>query len=418
MPARPLRRLVAVPLVLACLLLPEAASSSPARRAATLAGERGSGPETWTVQGAFSLGGVTWSDVPGGHWARKAIDYVGATNDWMLDSKANEDGTYAFRPKRLESRRLFARALFRAFGRGLEQDPNLHFPDLPSDDRFYRSANVAVTAGWMVVEGNGAFRPDDPVNVREVHRALVLALGLGDLAAGADALHLKDGTPVPTPPGFGTLLIGMRLGLRYNHSDESLDVGPGSPLQRAEVAWSLYRAATAPSWIRDSLAPYATMTLPNLSPRVLNVVSFATHYVGYPYVWGGEWHEPSPSGYCCGSQPVGGFDCSGVTWWVMKQSVPGWDNTPPREYAGWSLPQRTSATMASVGKKIAFDDLRPGDLMFYDGDGNGSVDHVDTYIGAGWAIDSGSSNAGVTFTRVNKGTWYEDHFKHGRRIIG
>jgi cell wall-associated NlpC family hydrolase len=269
----------------------------------------------------------------------------------------------------------------------------------------------------MEVEGSGAFRPTDPVTMREVHRALVLALGLGDLAAGADALHLRDGTRLDTPRGFGTLLIGMRLGLRFNHGDESLDVGPDTALPRAEVAWSLYRAATAPSWVRDSLAQYATMQLPNLSSRMQAVVSFAIDYVGYPYVWGGEWHEPSPSGYCCGSQPVGGFDCSGVTWWVMKESVPGWDNTPPRSYAGWPLLQRTSATMASVGKKIAFEDIRAGDLLFYDGDRNGTVDHVNTYVGAGWAIDSGSSNAGVTFTYV-KQNWYEDHFKHGRRIIG
>jgi hypothetical protein len=30
---------------------------------------------------------------------------------------------------------------------------------------------------------------------------------------------------------------------------------------------------------------------------------------------------------------------------------------------------------------------------------------------------SGGSNAGVTFTYVS-GTWYEDHFVHGRRVIG
>ena len=117
----------------------------------------------------------------------------------------------------------------------------------------------------MQVDGAGAFRPSDAVTTREVHRALVLAIGMGDLAAGADALHLRDGTPIATPKDFGTLLIGMRIGLRYNHRDESLDVGPDDPLPRAEVAWSLFRAATAPPWIRDSLSGYATMTLPNLT---------------------------------------------------------------------------------------------------------------------------------------------------------
>ena len=50
------------------------------------------------------------------------------------------------------------------------------------------------------------------------------------------------------PPNFGALVLGMRLGLRYNSSDESQDVGPTTPLSRAQVAYSLYRAATQPSW--------------------------------------------------------------------------------------------------------------------------------------------------------------------------
>lgn len=419
MPARPLRRLVAVLACSACLLLPQVASSTPAV-GGPRGGEPGSGPASWSPDGTLAAGtsdGVRWSDVPNTYWAHAAIDFVGATNDWMRDRDPAADGTYAFEPDRLESRKLFARALFRAFGSGLEPDAALEFTDLPSTDRFSRSANVGVTAGWMQTDDTGAFRPDDPVTTREVHRALVLAIGMGDLAAGADALHLRDGTVVPTPKDFGTLLIGMRIGLRYNHGDESLDVGPDAPLPRAEVAWSLFRAATEPSWMHDSLSRYATITLPNLTKKMQQVVGFAVRYVGYPYVGGGDWYETTPTGYCCGYQPVGGFDCSGVTWWMMKQAVEGWDNTPPRDYAGWGLPQRTSASMASVGKRVRWNDIRPGDLLFYDGDDDGSVDHVDTYIGNGWAIDSGGSNGGVTITYV-RDNWYEDHFVHGRHIAG
>jgi hypothetical protein len=251
--------------------------------------------------------------------------------------------------------------------------------------------------------------------VREVHQALVLALGLGDLADGVDHLHLRDGTPVTTPPGLGTLLIGMRLGLRDNHSDESMDVGPDDPLPRTEVAWSLYRAANEPSWIASSLLPYADITLPNLSDRMLEVVEFGLKYVGDPYVWGGEWPTASPNGYCCGTQPRGGFDCSGLTWWLLKANASGWNPTPPRPYAGWELAQRTSAQMATVGD-VAWDEIRPGDTLFYDGNGDHTVDHVDTYIGGGWALDSGSSNAGVTITRVVD-SWYEDHFVHARHVV-
>jgi hypothetical protein len=422
MPARPLRRLVAVLVCSACLLVPQAGSSTPGAEARR--GERGSGPATWGAGRAGSSAdrvaapnGIRWSDVAHTLWARTAIDFVGATNDWMRDRSAAPDGTYAFEPDRLESRKLFARALFLAFGSMLEQDPELAFSDLPAADPFYGYANVSVTAGWMQVDDAGAFRPSDPVTTREVHRALVLAIGMGDLAAGADALHLRNGTAIATPKDFGTLLIGMRIGLRYNHRDESFDVGPDDPLPRAEVAWSLFRAATEPPWMRDSLARYADMTLPNLTKKMQAVVGFAVRYVGYPYVWGGDWYQPPPSRYCCGYQPIGGFDCSGLAWWVVKHAVDGWDNTPPRAYAGWSLLQRTSASMASVGRRIHWFEIRPGDLLFYDGDDDGAVDHVDLYVGNGWAIDSGGSNAGVTFTHVSD-TWYEDHFVHARRVIG
>jgi cell wall-associated NlpC family hydrolase len=413
MTPRPLRRLGAVLACLVVALLPQPASSALAAGVAA-AGERGSGPPAWRMLAPTATNGVRWSDVERKHWARAAIDHVGATNDWMRDFRAADDGEFPFKPDQLERRRLFARALYRAFGSSLEIDPNVTFDDLPPEDRFFRAANVAVSQGWIEADG-ASFLPREPVTTRVVHRALVLALGLGDLAAGADAITLRDGTTVPTPEGFGTLLLGMRLGLRYDHDDESLDVGPDTPLPRAEVAWSLYRATTTPTWVRDSLSAYAAIRLPNLSERMRQVVSWGARYVGYPYVWGGEWADPTSDGYCCGFQPQGGFDCSGAAWWLMKKAAGGWDNTPPREYEGWSLPERSSAQMASVGERISWDEIRPGDLLFYDGNDDGTVDHVDVYVGEGWAIDSGSGNGGLTFTRIDD-SWYEEHFVHARRL--
>ncbi|HYG72155.1 MAG TPA: NlpC/P60 family protein, partial [Actinomycetota bacterium] len=414
MAAKPLRRLVAVAAGLTVVLLPQPASSVRAERG-VLAGDRGSGPPMWLVQTVAAAPGVRWSDVPASHWARNAIDFVAGSNAWMRDYKANADGSYPFRPDVPENRRSFARALVKAFEPTAEADPSISFSDVASGDRSFRWASVAVSRGWMQTDGS-AFRPTEAVTVRDVHRALVLALGLGDLAAGAQSIHLRDGTPLDVPAGFGTLLIGMRLGLRFNHGDEGLDVGPDDPLPRSEVAWSLYRAKTAPTWIRDSLSAYATISLPNVSDKMVRVVEWGMRFVGHPYLWGGDWDTATPSGYCCGWQPRGGFDCSGITWWILKRQSSGWDNTPPRPYAGWDLPQRASAAMATVGK-LRWDEIRPGDLLFYDGNGDGTVDHVDTYLGAGWALDSGSSNAGVTITRVED-SWYEEHFVHGRRIIG
>ena len=409
---RPLPRPTAL-LSVVLLLAASWATASPAGASDRSSGEAGSGPAPRAVR--RSEGTVAWADVPRNHWARWAIDLVAGTHAWMRDFDPLPDGTYPFRPDRLEPRRLFARALVRAFARGVEPDPSISFDDLEPGTAAYRDAATVVTLRWMRPDG-ASFRPRDPVTTREVHRALVLALGLRREAAGLDALHTSDGRAFDTPRDFGTLLLGMRLGLRFNHSDEALDVGPGTPLPRAEVAWSLARAATVQDWQLTALAPYASITLPRLSRDVRRVVDFGIRAVGAPYVWGGEWWKPTPDGYCCGAQPVGGFDCSGLMWWVLKAPTSWWDNVPPRPYPGWRLDPRSSADMARSRHPLAFADVRPGDLLFYDGDGDGGVDHVNLYLGKGWALDSSGSAGGTSILSVRSG-WYRDHFVWGRRVI-
>jgi cell wall-associated NlpC family hydrolase len=385
-------------------------------------GEAGSGPPLAPLnlnRAAMARAtAVKWSDVGAHHWARNAVDYVGETNRWMRDFNPLNDGSFPFKPDRLETRRLFASAVVRAFAPDADVDPSIRFDDLANDSPYYPFANVAVQKGWMQKTDHGTgFSPTAPVTTRQVHHVLVLALGLKQAAAGLDKIHTTGGHNFDTSNNFGTLLIGMRLGLRYNHSNESMDVGPDDALPRSEVAWSLYQATTLSSWEISDMEAYTDIQLPNMGEKKLDFVQWGIDFVGYPYVWGGEWHKRSPAGYPFGFQPVGGFDCSGLTWWNMKATGGGWDNRPPRPYQGWKLPQRTSADMATVGK-VRFGGLEIGDLMFYDGDNDGRVDHVDTFIGNGWSLDSGGSNAGVTITYTGAGSWYDDHFKHGRRIIG
>jgi len=385
-------------------------------------GEAGSGPGAWrpstrTLRVLAAEATVKWSDVGRNHWARDAIDHVAGANNWMRDFPQNKDGTYPFRPDKIEPRKLFARAVVRAFAPDEPTDPDLRFDDLRKSDRFWPFANVAVKLGWMR-RSSGKFLPDDDATTGTVHRALVLALGFRGIAADLDRLHTADGKRFDIPKDFGTTLLGMRLGLRYNHSNEALDVGPTAPLPRAEVAWSLYRAATIdPGYATWATEPYRDIEFPRLSDAKRRIVKFGVRYVGYPYVWGGEWDERTQSGYCCGAQPVGGFDCSGWTWWIMKKASGSWDNTPPRDYRGWTLAERSSLEMSRTGERIGWRGIEPGDLLFYDGSGDGKVDHVDVYIGNGWALDSSSGVGGVTLMYVAEG-WYRDHFHHARRIVG
>ena len=155
-----------------------------------------------------------------------------------------------------------------------------------------------------------------------------------------------------------------------------------------------------------------------MGPGRRSIVDWGVRYVGYPYIWAGEWGFDSPAPSAFGGQPGPGFDCSGISWWALRRDDGGyWEISPPRPYEGWSLPERTSAQMARMTKeKLRYRDLLPGDLMFYDGDGDGTVDHVDVYVGNGWSLDSSSSIAGVTLMWVETG-WYRQHFVHGRRIL-
>jgi hypothetical protein len=396
------------------------------------AGEAGSGvPELPVVYPASPVGRtlmttavaqIRFADLTASDgWAKEGIRFVAATNDWMRDFAPNADGAYPFHPHAIETRKYLARSVVRAFAPDEAPDPSIVFPDLDASSGWYRYAAVAVKHGWVGREADGSFGPDDPVTMIMLHRALVLALGLRPAAIALNHIHTRSGVTFRVPMSFGTTLLGMRLDLRYNAptGSEAMDVGPSDLMPRTQVAYSLWRAATQPSWsVGDLLDQYANVELPNLGLRMLSVVQWGIRYVGYPYVWGGEWGLSKPEPAALGGQPRSGFDCSGLAWWLLRADDDSiWKVAPPRPYTGWALAQRTSADMAAMTKKrIAFRDLRPGDLMFYDGDGDGTVDHVDTYIGNGYSLDSSSTPGGVTIMWVGDG-WYRQHFRFGRQIL-
>lgn len=402
-----------------------------------LAGDAGGGPKPPTPYISPAMEAprrsITWSDMGNYNWASAAVNYVASTNSWMLDNSADPNGTYRFRPAAIETRKYFARALVKAFAPGTAVDPSISFNDLENTGSFYRYANVAQQQGWLRHNAAGNFNPDAPVTMSMVHQALVRALtarypALNAAIKNLNTLHTAGGYQFVIPHDFATTLIGQRIYLRYNNNvDESQDVNPHSQMPRAQVAYSLYMAATAynaPSGTSQNYtvnavaAQYTSMVLPSLGPKMTAVVQWGINYVGYPYIWAGEWGLTSPEPSGLGGQPVPGFDCSGLTWWLLRHNDGGvWNVAPPRPYAGFDLPQRTSADMSANGNRVKFADLRPGDLMFYDWDHNGVVDHVDTYVGAGFSLDSSSGVGGVTFMWTGSGA-YADNFTHGRTIVG
>ena len=377
---------------------------------------------------ASKTSGVTFADLDSDDsWARTAIRWVARDNTWMLDFRANPNGTYNFRPGATETRKYLARSVVRAFAPGEHPDGSVVFTDVDASTPWYRWAAVAVQHGWMTAR-DGVFDPDAPVTMAMLHRALALAVGLGPAAKALNDIHTRDGVHFKTAPNFGTTVMGMLLDLRYNAptGSEGMDVAPPDDMSRAQVAYSLGRATTLPSWaVPNLLGQYKNVQLPHLGHRMLKIVRWGIRYAGYPYVWGGEWGFNRREPPALGGQPRSGFDCSGLTWWLLRADDGGtWNVSPPRPYRGWSLPQRTSTDMAAMApKRIKYDDLRPGNIMFYDGDDNGVVDHVDTYIGNGFALDSSSTPGGVSIMWVGNShglygsDWYRTHFTWGRRIL-
>jgi peptidoglycan DL-endopeptidase CwlO len=87
------------------------------------------------------------------------------------------------------------------------------------------------------------------------------------------------------------------------------------------------------------------------------------------------------------------FDCSGLTSFAFRQ-------------AGLTLP-RSSSQQALVGQPVAFDDLQPGDLVFF----YHPVSHVGIYAGDGKMIHAPQTGDVVRYQAVNPQT-----FNSARRL--
>ncbi|TCS77509.1 C40 family peptidase [Pectinatus cerevisiiphilus] len=116
------------------------------------------------------------------------------------------------------------------------------------------------------------------------------------------------------------------------------------------------------------------------------IIQTSLQYIGVPYVFGGT----TPSG----------FDCSGFTRYVFAN-------------AGISLP-RTADAQYEVGTPVAYDDLIPGDLVFFSTYTYGAS-HVGVYMGDSKFIDA-STSRGVTIDSLDSGYWSSAYIG-ARRII-
>lgn len=104
--------------------------------------------------------------------------------------------------------------------------------------------------------------------------------------------------------------------------------------------------------------------------------------------------------YSWGGTTTKGFDCSGFTMYVFDKF-------------GIDLPH-TSKGQAQKGNKVEKDDLRVGDLLFFDTGGDG-ISHVGIYAGDGKFVHS-SSKDGVTVNKLSD-SYYTKRYVTARRVL-
>ncbi len=362
----------------------------------------------------------TYPDVPSGKWARGAIDWV--TDQGPAGNKALDDYRgVAFKPDRPITRAQLARALVVVSGHaGDVLISQVDLPDTPPEHPYYLDIELCLKLGLLGRYADG-FRPDVPATTAQVNRAVVKLLRLRNPtldwrmlgAVTPRAWQPNPGWTTGAPQYFPYEVAAHFLNLRYNHpaGSDAQEVSPNEPIGRDEVAYSLYQAFHLSSWQLGSLSWFDSVSLPTLTRRQKQIVSFAFKYIGYPYVWGGEY----PTRYSpYGTQAHGGFDCSGFVWWVMKISM----HYPIADS------QRTAGAMAAgARRRITRADLVPGDLIFFGPNGPkstaSSIYHAALYLGHGWFIhSSGYAANGVNLGSLNWSGWSWQHdFAWGRRVL-
>ncbi len=171
----------------------------------------------------------------------------------------------------------------------------------------------------------------------------------------------------------------------------------------------MYRSMdnTAPAWcsMKYSWGKWMSVTLlllcsacastspppsfPAASENAMNELAFyAMSLADTPYLYGG-------------TTATQGFDCSGFVQYVFRNSL------------GWKLP-RTSAEMSRLGTPVDREELRPGDLVFFNTQDE-AHSHVGIYLGDNRFVHAPKTGKAVEVVNMQAGYWHS-HYDGARRL--
>lgn len=110
------------------------------------------------------------------------------------------------------------------------------------------------------------------------------------------------------------------------------------------------------------------------SANGLAIMNMALTYQGVPYVWSGQ----SPSG----------FDCSGLVYYCAREN-------------GISIPRCADTQyFEGNGYHVDYEQLMPGDLVFFSSDSSSDIEHVGIYIGGNQFVHASSGAGYVTISEI------------------
>lgn len=167
----------------------------------------------------------------------------------------------------------------------------------------------------------------------------------------------------------------------WNHTAPSIYQNQARP-----YFTSYGRPPSAQPTFSQQYQPFSSQAEPYDAPARRALLTQAHQALGMRYTFGGK-------------TPREGFDCSGLTQYVYKNAQ------------GITLP-RTAAEQSAASRTVSFEQMRPGDLIFFRTRGN-KVNHVGIYIGHGEFIHAASGGNKVSIDSLSKTYWQQRLVKFG-----
>jgi cell wall-associated NlpC family hydrolase len=187
--------------------------------------------------------------------------------------------------------------------------------------------------------------------------------------------------------------LGVLIDLNHMDNPETIRVGqvvliPPSPRQPASAASGAIATDPRPGTLVAASVPAPAATAPQPKPAAPapsaslgapseGLASYALKFLGARYVFGGS----SPAG----------FDCSGFVWYVARQQGKPIPRGMQGEYNSGAHPKK--------------EDLKPGDIVFFQNTYKPGLSHNGFYIGNGKFVHAADERVGVVTSDINAPYW-------------